>query len=64
MSKRHRYLEKSTITEVKRLADSVGVPVEKLLQASLSLSQDLPNLSVEGRGDLSEFGNLDIPLAI
>lgn len=57
MTKRNVYLERMPISEVRMLAVALGLTAEELLQASLSLSQNIADLKVEGLGDLPQVHN-------
>jgi hypothetical protein len=60
MTKRNTYLERTRISEVRRLAASLGLTTEELLQASFRLSKDGGHLNIEGVGQLSKLRNPNV----
>lgn len=58
------YLENMKIADVRRLACRLGVSLLLLLDASISLSEDVRNRYVEGAGDLPELGHTDVPVSV
>lgn len=58
------YLESMPIADAKRLACRLGVSLTLLLEASISLSEDLRNRDVESTGDLPQLGHTDIPISV
>jgi len=57
------YLERMKIADAKRLADRLGVSLSALLEASISLSQDLVDADVEGLRELPQYHDFDGALA-
>lgn len=57
------YLEQMTIADAKRLADRLGVSLIALLDASLSLSENVANIGVKCPGDLPQLRDTDASLS-
>lgn len=60
MTKRNDYLERTRISDVRRLAMALGLTTDELLQASLSLSKDGTNVGSERSSELPQFRDTDV----
>jgi len=59
-----KYLEHMKISDAKKLADSLNIPLATLLDVSISLAQDLGNAHPEGFRERAQFGHSDVAVAV
>lgn len=62
--KQIRTIEKMHVGDALRLATELGIPLESLLDASLSLSRDLVDIESEGNANLAKIGDSDRARAV
>lgn len=58
------YLERMKIADAKRLAVALDIPLTTLLDASISLCENVRNARSERVSDLPKLGYTNVPLAI